>query len=266
LLEVSGGALATLGLPANLTLQGSDDAVKVTVSGRYGGVENQRFRFVPMADGQIGVTKGLQVAVFDANDRQVATLNVGQGYSPGDTLEVKDGIQVSFSAGTLTTSAGHQFALDAIADGDTSDVLVALGLNAFFTGSSAADIAVAAELKNDASLLAAGHSGGAGDAGTLERLLGMRQLGIGALDEQTLEDFQQSLIAEVGFDTAKKTELLRSEQSLLDDLRTQRDQIAGVSLDEELVEMARFQRAFDAASRYIAILDEMTQTILDLAR
>jgi flagellar hook-associated protein 1 FlgK len=40
--------------------------------------------------------------------------------------------------------------------------------------------------------------------------------------------------------------------------------VSGVSIDEELVNLMKFQRGFEAASRLVRITDEMFQTLLSL--
>ena len=69
-------------------------------------------------DGVVGVTPGLTVEVRDAAGTLVATLDVGQGYSPGDELELPDGVRVSFGAGELSATHGDVFELDVVVDGD----------------------------------------------------------------------------------------------------------------------------------------------------
>jgi flagellar hook-associated protein 1 FlgK len=49
-------------------------------------------------------------------------------------------------------------------------------------------------------------------------------------------------------------------------LEAHRAEISGVSLDEELVNLLKYQRAFQAASRLIVVADELLQTILTLKR
>ena len=42
----------------------------------------------------------------------------------------------------------------------------------------------------------------------------------------------------------------------------QRQQVIGVSSDEELTNMIKYQSAYNAASRYITVISEMTDTIV----
>ena len=50
----------------------------------------------------------------------------------------------------------------------------------------------------------------------------------------------------------------------LANLEGQKQSISGVSLDEEMVNLLSFQRAYDASARLIKIADEMLQTVLQL--
>ena len=53
---------------------------------------------------------------------------------------------------------------------------------------------------------------------------------------------------------------------VLQTLETERQGISGVSIDEEALNMIIFQRAFQAAARYIGVIDEMLQEVIALVR
>ena len=40
--------------------------------------------------------------------------------------------------------------------------------------------------------------------------------------------------------------------------------VSGVSLDEEVINLLTFQRQFQAAARFIAVIDETLQTLLSI--
>ncbi|MBM4061281.1 MAG: flagellar hook-associated protein FlgK [Planctomycetes bacterium] len=261
----AGSPLGALGL-STAAARGNDRAVAVAVEGSYSGAANQQFVFVPQGDGQIGQTPGLRVAVYDGSGGLVTTLDVGQGYEPGKRIAVGNGVEISFGPGSVSATDGQVFALQALADSDTSDLLVALGMNAFFLGGSASDIEVNPELLATPDLLAAGLGTADGDAGNLARLTALRARDLAGLDQNTIEDFYADLVGDVGFDTAAARSALETQQLLLDHLETERESVSGVDLDQEMVDMMRFQQSYDAAARFISVAQEMTDTLINLGR
>jgi len=257
------------GVPSLLGLStapetGSDMGVAVTVSGAYTGKENQRLFFEADGDGQIGVTPDLKVKVYDENHTLLGILEVGQGYTPGDTLEVVDGIKVSFGPGSVSKTSGDAFSLDALSDSDTTDALVAFGINAFFEGSTAADIAVVQELQDKPDLFCAGLSNAPGDADNLRRLLSMRKEKLQDLGDATLEDFYADALGRLGFESSKAKNLASSQEELLGYLEDRRQAVSGVNLDEEMINLVQYQQAFQAASRFINTMAELTQTLIQI--
>jgi len=49
-------------------------------------------------------------------------------------------------------------------------------------------------------------------------------------------------------------------------IAARRDAISGVSLDEEAVELIRYQRAYEAAARFMQVLNEVTEVTLSIGR
>lgn len=56
------------------------------------------------------------------------------------------------------------------------------------------------------------------------------------------------------------------QQSLVAQAKNQRQQLSGVSLDEEAMILVEFQRAYQANSRFITVLDQLTQETIDILR
>lgn len=261
----AGTALQSLGL-STTTATGRDRAVDVRVQGTYTGTSNQQFTFVPEGNGVIGQTPDLRVRVLDQNGAVVTTLSVGQGYEPGTPLQLGNGIEVSFGAGSVSATDGQVFSMDALADSDTTDILVALGMNSFFHGSSAADITVNPELLNNPDRLAAALGSASGDAGNLARLVGLRDRNLNELSRNTIEDFYADIVGDIGFETSAAATALQSQQQLLAQLENEREAISGVNIDEEMVELLKYQQSYEAAARFISVAQQMTDTLINLAR
>lgn len=261
----AGTALAALGLSTTAAI-GRDRAVDIAVEGAYTGASNERFTFVPEGDGIVGQTPDLRVRVLDEAGNLVTTLGVGRGYEPGQPIPLGNGIKVSFGAGSISATAGQVFALDALADSDTADVLVATGMNAFFLGSTASDIAVNPDLLGNPDRLAAGLGDAEGDAGNLARIVSLRNLDLDDLDANTIEDFYADIVGDVGFETSAATSTLQAQTQLLSQLQADREAVSGVNIDEEMVDMMRYQQSYEAAARFLSVAQEMTDTLINLGR
>jgi len=265
-LAESGGTVLNDLAMSTTTAAGREKAVKVGVEGTYTGAQNDQFTFEPEINGTIGQTDDLRVRVLDQDGNLVTTLNVGRGYEAGQPIELGNGIRVSFGPGDLSATDGQVFALDALNDSDTSDILVATGMNAFFLGSSAEDIAINESLLDNPDRLSAGLGGAAGDAGNLTRMIDLRDRDLNNLAENTIEDFYADLVGDIGFETAAARDTLSAQDQLLAQLEADRESISGVNIDEEMVDMLKYQQSYEAAARFIKVAQEMTSTLINLGR
>ena len=80
----------------------------------------------------------------------------------------------------------------------------------------------------------------------------------------SVDDFYNSIVSEVGVASARNREALGQQQSIMTQLNKVRDQVSGVSIDEETTNLMQFQHAFDASARVIRVADEMMESILKL--
>ena len=257
------GALGWTGL-VGASIQGQANSVDARLSGAYTGASDERYVFRPTSDGTVGTTQGLQVEVFDRAGNLVTTLDVGAGYLPGTELEVAHGIRVRFGLGELSATHGDLFAADAVADSDSSDVLVALGLNTLFTGTSAADIAVRTDIADDPGRLAVSLTGEAGDGGLLLELLGVERASSSALDGTTVGRFWGELASDVGFEAALADSALASSSAVLESLEQRQAAISGVNVDEELVDLLAYEQSFAAAAQYLTVVNQLGEELLSL--
>lgn len=258
-----GGAAGVLGFTPGTVTAGHDTAVTVGVTGAYTGSTNELYVFTPQADGQIGTTPGLQIKVETAEGEAIAMLDVGPDYQPGTPLEVAEGVSVSFTYGEISAADNDAFQLHAIADSDTSDVLVALGVNSLFDGTDAETFELRKDIAADGSLLAASATGAPGDNGALLELMALQTEDVQAL-ETSFTEFYGAVIGGVGFDISSTQNSSEVEQFLVDALDERRLQVAGVNVDEELVDMIQFEQAFGAASQFIQVVNQLQQEILNL--
>jgi len=140
-------------------------------------------------------------------------------------------------------------------------------LFAYDPAAPAASLQVAAALQDDPQLLAASGTvnGAPGDVTTAQRLLDLRDARLFGGGTQTAEETYRQLLASVGRETQRSTEARDARQQLVDVLDRQYAEASGVSLDEEAIEIMRYQQVYGAAIKLVKIADEMMQQILGLA-
>jgi flagellar hook-associated protein 1 len=180
--------------------------------------------------------------------------------------------------GYLTASVvDHKLRLDAVAATDAfgfarddSRILTALGLNTFFAGDKAYTLSVNAWVLQNPEFIAAGlfDADGARAVGDNRNALALADLenaaaGPGGL---TFAEAYRRLVTDIGLDTERAGQEALYQEKLVEHLTQMRDAVSGVSLDEELSNLIKFQRAYQAAARLISVADELYQTILALRR
>ncbi|MEE9128183.1 MAG: flagellar basal body rod C-terminal domain-containing protein, partial [Planctomycetota bacterium] len=79
-------------------------------------------------------------------------------------------------------------------------------------------------------------------------------------------NFYGNIVGDVGFQAAGAETILEAEDQLLAALEDERQSVSGVNLDEEMINLVQYQQAFQAASRLINVINDMTTTIINLGR
>jgi flagellar hook-associated protein 1 FlgK len=84
--------------------------------------------------------------------------------------------------------------------------------------------------------------------------------------KSTMDDYYNSIVSDVGITSAKNKFTMNQQKDIMAQLTKMRDQIAGVSIDEETANLMQFQQAFGASAKVIQVADECLKTVLDLKR
>jgi flagellar hook-associated protein 1 FlgK len=179
------------------------------------------------------------------------------------SLSAISGVTATVNGGKLTISTaspGTQISFSQ----DSSGTLAALGVNNFYTGSDARDIAVNAAIQNQPSLLAAAKNGQPADNQTARAIADLESTAVGSLNGSTLKDSYQSLVNGIGAATAAAKTDAEATQSVSDTLEAQRSSLSGVSLDEETMNLMKQQRAYQGAAKLISTINAMMQTLLQM--
>ncbi|MCT4605030.1 MAG: flagellar hook-associated protein FlgK [Marinisporobacter sp.] len=76
-------------------------------------------------------------------------------------------------------------------------------------------------------------------------------------------DFFQSIVSNLGVDSQGATRMVDNQEVLIKEIDNKRQSISGVSLDEEMTHMIKFQQSYNAAARMITTFDEMLDKIIN---
>lgn len=82
----------------------------------------------------------------------------------------------------------------------------------------------------------------------------------------TFNEYYTSLVSNLGVQRHGAENLLENQEHLLHQLENWQESIAGVSLDEEMANLIRFQHAYNAAARLINVTDQILETLIGLIR
>ncbi|MFZ5775705.1 MAG: flagellar hook-associated protein FlgK [Thermodesulfobacteriota bacterium] len=170
----------------------------------------------------------------------------------------------------LTPDAAHQIAFA----NDTTNILQVTGLNTFFSGSDAASINVNSLVANDLNLLAAATVTQTGEVYRGDNTNALAIAGIQHDEyvtytggrQNTLDGFYNALVGDVANNTRTVERAYEFNTLVRNQMNEMRDSVSGVSLDEEMASLVKYQQAYTAAARLITMSDEMLTTLLDAVR
>ena len=224
--------------------------------------------FIAVADDPTGTVVAYQIEVDldgTADDTTLESLvadinatveGVTAGIAAGNRLQIEADSGFSFTFG----HDGERFRED------TSNVLAALGINTFFDGLSAADIQVNELLTAFPSLLAAATVNLDGDGSNAGRLAGVGQAASDQLGGSSVTEYYARMANAVAVAGGSALDDVEADDAVLSALQLQKESISGVNLDEEALQLLKFERAYQGAARYVTTVDRLLMELISLVR
>ena len=80
---------------------------------------------------------------------------------------------------------------------------------------------------------------------------------------RTFDDYFAESVTNVGLKGEQAQNQLVSQNKIMDDLRSLRDSISGVNIDEELADIIKFQHGYNAAAKFVTVQDELLDTLIN---
>lgn len=80
----------------------------------------------------------------------------------------------------------------------------------------------------------------------------------------SIGDYYGAIVAELGVDVQQAERMAEGQSVLVNHMANQRESYSGVSLDEEMANLIKYQKSYSAAARLVTILDSMFEQILGM--
>jgi len=199
------------------------------------------------------ITGGQLGGQLDVRNNVVASL-IGDGTQAGSlntfAKNLADTINNILESGTVSTQSGaaNGAALFTYNNTDATTVAASLAVNPSISTASLAPVDSSGNANGNAlqlaSLASSTTSGGIGG--------------------QTYGDYFSSMMSALGNLNAVATGNEQTQQQVSDQTQAQRDQISGVSLDQQAILMMQYQRSYQATAQFITVVDQLAQATVDM--
>jgi flagellar hook-associated protein 1 FlgK len=192
-----------------------------------------------------------------ADDTSPASLAAALNAIPNlsATIDVNGKLQVTAASGSSVNFVD-----------DTSGALAAMGVNCYFTGSNAQDIAVNSQLLADNSLLNISTADGTttNASGVAMGIVALRDKTNPDLGGSTFTGFWDAANQSVSATTNTALTQTQATGAVKEALDNQMASLTGVNLDEEAINLVQYQTMYQASARYVSVLQDITQVLLQL--
>ncbi|NHC42275.1 flagellar hook-associated protein FlgK [Bacillus sp. MM2020_1] len=139
----------------------------------------------------------------------------------------------------------------------------------FFVGTSANDLAVNPDIMNSLNLIAAAkeESTGQSSTGNGNNAQAIANIKFTSLlfpgTNSTADDYYRNIIGQLGIDSQEAQRMQSNSEVIIQQVENRRQSVSGVSLDEEMANMIKFQQAYNASARMVTVMDQCLDKIIN---
>lgn len=227
-------------------------------------------------DGSIRITGTADFHGTLGADATVGLNGVNIALTAGDDLptiagkinldEATTGVHASINGQRLVLAPSSTTPQTVKVTSDPNGLFLTLGIvNNFFDGQPGS-WSLSSAVENDTNAIATSASGAPGDnqiARSLAALWDARIMDGGTL---TFLESHQGFLADVGGRSAAASRTAESQDFIVQQVENMRDTVSGVSNEEELANLVKYQRAYEMAARAVRTTDEMLQTLINMVQ
>ncbi len=243
--------------------------------GLDGSTGNDFFTGITTASGSMGPLTNITAVAGGTGNIRVTVVVGGLVPTPSMTTDSVTGdIQIVIQDGATTqgqiaallqTHTGID-SVTAAAPGSAWNLSAGTNTEVLAGGSSAEGIQLNAAISNDLDLIAASSTstGIPGDNSQAIEIANLQHALTMNSNSSTFENYYNSLVSTVGGTLQNADAYYTHQSSMVVQLENRRESISGVSLDEEMINLVKFQTAYNAAAKLITTDDELLQTVLNM--
>jgi flagellar hook-associated protein 1 FlgK len=194
--------------------------------------------------------------VLWAEDSSAANITGGE---IGGALDISNNVLPGYLTQLDTVANGLMSGVNALhetgygLDGSTG--------TAFFTGTGAGNITVNAAITANPSLIAAASAKSATGDGSLA--LSIAKLKSSALvGTSTVGEAYSTFVSKNATDDSNFADRVTVQTKIQQQLTTQQQSVSGVSVDEEMADMVKYQQSYNASARVLSTMNSMINTLM----
>lgn len=220
-------------------------------------------------------SKGIEFQLKSTGNSSIRVEHHVKGGQIRSMLEVRDDVILEHMANFDEIAYGLASEMNAVhyAGHGTGNYANVTG-TAFFQSigqmkGAAGSLTVNRDLKIAPAMLAtaagdgSGKTKGEGDGGNAINMAQLKQAKVLDGDSSTFNEYYEDFIARLGVQGQRAQSMKSNQTALVDQIQQQRQSVMGVNIDEEMMDIMKFQQGFNAISRYVTTLDEMLDKIIN---
>ena len=200
---------------------------------------------------------------------QINSSNIDDNIDNNINNDLDDYYQAEFINGKFILSKQKDENTFIGLNNDTSDFGGSFGINKFFDGKNALDIKLKQELANDPGLIRASKTPGSGDNTIANEVLQLQFKKINfhvnnQTKSSTISGFYREMTAYIATQNQAISDKKDSFEAILTSIEKEYYSLSGVNLDEELINLKKFQIGYQANAKVVTTINQILDTLLSI--
>ncbi len=201
---------------------------------------------------------------------QINTPSIDDNADNNLNNDIDDYYQAEFLSGKFVLAKKTNDSVYIALNNDTSDFGGAFGINKFFDGKDASSIRLKDEFQKDPSLIKASKTSASGDNTVANAVLQLQYENIifynndGTSSSNTILGYYRNITSDLANETQTISTRKESTQTLLTSISNEYYSLSGVNVDEELVNLEKFQRGYQANAKVVTTINKMLDALFNM--